>query len=160
MKRSIKWVVLALVVLLLAAGVLRALSARKAQQAAVSAAATPAETVVQLAPGDVVRAARRELAQTLSVSGTLRAADSAVVKARVAGELSGLTLREGDAVAAGQVIARIEPADFQSRVRQAQEQADSANAQAGSRSAPTTTTRRWWTRASFRAPRSIPRNPA
>ncbi len=130
MKRSIKWAVLALVVVLLVAGVLRALAARKAQQAALAAAARPVETVVQLAPGDVVRAARRELAQTLAVSGTLRAADSAVLKARVAGELSGLTVREGDTVAAGQVIARIEPADYQSRVRQAQEQADSANAQA------------------------------
>ncbi len=73
MKRSlvIKWAVAALVLVLLAAGVLRAIEARRAQQAAVSAAAKPAETVVQLSPGDVVRATRRELAQTLPVSGTL-----------------------------------------------------------------------------------------
>jgi multidrug efflux system membrane fusion protein len=132
MKRSlvIKWAVAALVLVLLAAGVLRAIEARRAQQAAVSAASKPAETVVQLSPGDVVRATRRELAQTLPVSGTLKAVDSALVKARVAGELIGLTVREGDAVAAGQVVARIDPVEYQSRVRQAQEQADSARAQA------------------------------
>ncbi|RZI71650.1 MAG: efflux RND transporter periplasmic adaptor subunit, partial [Variovorax sp.] len=74
--------------------------------------------------------ASRELAQTLPVSGTLRAVDSAVVKARVAGELMGLTAREGDTVTAGQVIARVDPLDSTSRLRQAQEQADSAAAQA------------------------------
>jgi RND family efflux transporter MFP subunit len=121
MKRSlvIKWAVAALVIVLLAAGVLRAIEARRAQQAAVAAAAKPAEAVVQLSPADVVRATRRELAQTLAISGTLKAVDSALVKARVAGELIGLTVREGDAVTAGQVVAR-----------QAQEQADSARAQA------------------------------
>lgn len=130
MKRSMKWIVAALVLALLAGGMLRAVGARKARQAAVAAAATPTETVVQLAPGDVVRVARRELAETLAVSGTLKAVDSAQVKARVAGELIGLKVREGDSVAAGQVIARIDPIEYQSRVRQAQEQADSARAQA------------------------------
>jgi RND family efflux transporter MFP subunit len=132
MKRSlvIKWAVAALVIVLLAAGVLRAIEARRAQQAAVAAAAKPAEAVVQLSPADVVRATRRELAQTLAISGTLKAVDSALVKARVAGELIGLTVREGDAVTAGQVVARIDPIEYQSRVRQAQEQADSARAQA------------------------------
>jgi membrane fusion protein, multidrug efflux system len=128
MKRHWKWAAVALALVLLAAGVLRALEARRAQQAAASAGA-PVETVVQLAPADVVRAAKRELAQTLAVSGTLRAVDSALVKARVPGELAGLTVREGDTVKAGQVIARIEPTEYHSRVRQAQEQAESARAQ-------------------------------
>ncbi len=128
MKRLWKWAAVALALVLLAAGVLRALEARRAQQAAASAGA-PVETVVQLAPGDVVRAAKRELAQTLAVSGTLKAVDSALVKARVPGELVGLAVREGDTVKAGQVIARIEPTEYHSRVRQAQEQAESARAQ-------------------------------
>jgi multidrug efflux system membrane fusion protein len=128
MKRLWKWAAVALALVLLAAGVLRALEARRAQQAAASAGAA-AETVVQLASADVVRATRRELAQTLAVSGTLRAVDSALVKARVPGELVGLTVREGDTVKAGQVIARIEPTEYHSRVRQAQEQAESARAQ-------------------------------
>ena len=129
MNRGMKWGIAALVVVLVAGGVFRAIGARKAQSVAATTAA-PAETVVQLAASDVVKVARRELAQTLAVSGTLRAVDSATVKARVAGELTGLTVREGDTVTAGQIIGRIEPTEYESRLRQAQEQAGSANAQA------------------------------
>jgi RND family efflux transporter MFP subunit len=38
-------------------------------------------------------------------------------------------VREGDTVQAGQVVARIDPSEFQARVRQAQQQADAAKAQ-------------------------------
>ena len=129
MNRGMKWGIATLAIVLVAGGVFRAIGARKAQTVAVAAKA-PSETVVQLAAADVVRVARRELAQTLAVSGTLRAVDSAAVKARVAGELTGLTVREGDTVTAGQIIGRIEPTEYESRLRQAQEQADSASAQA------------------------------
>lgn len=125
-----KWLFAAAVVLLVAGGVLRALGARKAHQAAlVQASAPKTQSVVELAAGDVVRAQMRQLARGLPVSGSLRAVNSAVVKARVAGELQGLALREGDTVKAGQVIGRIDPTETQARVRQAQEQADSAKAQ-------------------------------
>jgi len=129
MTRWLKWVIALVVLLIVAGGALRAISARKAQQAAAVQAA-PAEVGITLASGDIVRAAPRDLVQSLPISGTLRAVDSAVVKARVAGDLTGLTVREGDTVTAGQVLARIEPLDYQSRLRQAQEQADSARAQA------------------------------
>lgn len=130
MKRSAKWVVAALILILVLGGIVRAIGARKARQAAVATSAKPAETVVELSSADVVRATRRELAETLAVSGTLKAVDWAAVKARVAGELIGLTVREGDTVKAGQVIAHIDPIEYRSRMRQAQEQADSARAQA------------------------------
>jgi len=129
-RKAVKWAVAALVLLVLAGGVLRALSARKAQQQAVATAATTkAQTVLELAASDVVPAQNVELAQGLPVSGSLRAVNSAAVKARAAGELQGLALREGDAVQAGQVIARIDATEYKARVRQAQEQADSARAQ-------------------------------
>ncbi len=130
MKPWMKWGIAALVVVLLASGVLRALSARKAQQeAVVAAAAAKAQPVVELASGDVVQARTLELAQGLPISGTLKAVNSAMVKARVAGELQGLTVREGDSVKAGQVVARIDPTEYQSRMRQSQQQASSAKAQ-------------------------------
>jgi multidrug efflux system membrane fusion protein len=131
MKRSwTKWIVIGLAALLLAGGVLRALSARKQQQEAVTQAAQQKlQAVVELAPTDVVKAQQRELSQGLPVSGSLRAVNSAVVKARVAGELQDLTLREGDTVKAGQLIARIDPTESQARLRQAQQQGDSARSQ-------------------------------
>jgi membrane fusion protein, multidrug efflux system len=130
MKRWIKWGLIVLVVALLAAGILRALSARKAQQQALATqTAQGTQAVVELAPTDVVQVKTRELSQGLPVSGALKAVNSAVIKARVAGELQGLTVREGDRVQAGQVIARVEPTEYQARLKQAQEQADAAKAQ-------------------------------
>jgi RND family efflux transporter MFP subunit len=129
-RRSVRWLVVGLVVLAIAGGVFRALSARKHQQDAVAqASASQAQTLVELAPTDVVTAQSRELALGLPVSGSLRAVNSAVVKARVAGELQGLALREGDAVKAGQVVARVDATETLARVRQAQQQADSARTQ-------------------------------
>jgi RND family efflux transporter MFP subunit len=125
-----KWVVAALVLVLVAGGALRAVSARKAQQAALTAAAAQkTQAVVELAAGDVVRAEMRELAQGLAISGSLKAVNVALVKARVAGELQGLAVREGDAVKAGQVLARVDATETRARLKQAQEQSDSAKAQ-------------------------------
>ena len=129
MKRRLKWALVALVVLVLVAAVLRALSARQAQQKAVATAAQNTPTTISLSPSDVIEVKLADLAQALPISGALKAVSSAIVKARVAGELQGLTVREGDAVQAGQVIARIDSTEFQARVRQARQQAQAARAQ-------------------------------
>ena len=130
MKPWLKWALIALVVVLLASGVWRALSARKAQQDAVAAlAAQRTQTVVELGAADVLQVKTHELAQGLSVSGALKAVNTAIVKARVAGELQGLSVREGDSVKAGQIIAQVESTEYQARVRQAQQQAEAARAQ-------------------------------
>ena len=131
MKKWMKWAVAALVVLAVLGAVLRALSARRAQQQAVaaSAAAPKAQSLVELANSDLVRVSLRELAQGLPISGSLKAVNSAFVKARAAGELQGLTLREGDAVKAGQIIARVDPVEYTARLQQAQRSADAAKAQ-------------------------------
>ena len=116
--------------LLLASGIQRLMNNRKAQQAALTAAASnKSEAGIELAQTDVVRAQARELAQGLPISGALKAANSAVVKARVAGDLQDLSVREGDAVKAGQVIARVDPTEYLARLKQAQEQGAAAKAQ-------------------------------
>jgi RND family efflux transporter MFP subunit len=129
-KRHYKWLALALAVLVIAGGVARALSARKAQQEAVAqASVAKVQAIAELAASDVAKAEIRELAQGLPISGSLKAVNSAIVKARAAGELQGLTVREGDVVKAGQIVARVEATEYGARVKQAQEQADSAKAQ-------------------------------
>ena len=130
MTRWLKWALAALVVVLLAVGVMRALSSRKEQQETVARLATErAQTVVELGAADLVQVKTRDLAQGLAISGALKAVNSAIVKARVAGELQDLTVREGDTVKAGQVIARVDASEYQARVRQAQQLAESAKAQ-------------------------------
>jgi len=126
-----KWLLVLLVLGILAGAALRILSERKSKQQALamSAASAAKDTLVEMAASDVVRAEKLEITQGLPVSGTLKAVNSAVVKAKVAGELQGLTVREGDFVKAGQIIARIDASELQSRVRQAREQAESSKAQ-------------------------------
>ncbi len=126
MKKYWKWVIVLLVLVLIGAAAARIVAARKAQTAAPVAKAEP---VMELAASDVFTLQSIDLAQGLPISGSLRAANTAVVKARVAGELQGLKLREGDTVKAGQVVARVDAAEYQARVTQAQRSADAAKAQ-------------------------------
>ena len=123
-----RWIVIGIIVLALVAGVFRALNNKRAQQAAASA---PAATVtqVELASTDVMKAELRDITQGLAVSGTVKAVNYAVIKARVAGELKEVVAREGDAVKAGDVLARIDPTEYQRRWQQAAEQAKAAQTQ-------------------------------
>ena len=130
MKRSWQWGLAIGVLALVALGGTRWVVNRQAQQkAAVLAQASREAAPVELAVSDLFTAQVITLAQGLPVSGALKAVNSAFVKARVAGELQGLTVREGDFVKAGQVIARIDVSEYAARVRQAQQLASSAKAQ-------------------------------
>lgn len=131
MKRWFKWIVIGVVLALLTGGVMRALSARQAQKDALNAQqiTLKAQVSIELMPTDLVQAKSLALTQGLAISGPLKAVNSAFVKARVPGELQGLTVREGDFVQAGSIIARVDSTEFQARVRQAQQQAESAKAQ-------------------------------
>ena len=125
-----QWGVVAAVAVVVAIGGWRALGARHARQAApAQVAAQGVQPVVELAAADVVRAEPRELRRGVPVSGSIKAVNSAFVKARVPGELQGLVLREGDAVKAGQVVARIDRIEGTARLAQAQQQADAARSQ-------------------------------
>lgn len=127
----IKWLLLALLVIAIALGVARALGKRKAQNEAASAAAAAAQKapVYELPPQDVATVEQLDLAQSVGVSGSLKALQTAAIKARVAGEVQGISKREGDAVKEGEVVARIDSTEAQARVRQAEQQAKSALAQ-------------------------------
>jgi RND family efflux transporter MFP subunit len=131
MKSWIKWTLVVVVLALLAAGALRVFSSRKDKATAlqVQQAAQKTETTLDLSAADLVPVKTRLLTQTLAIAGPLKAVNAAFVKARVAGELQGLTVREGDLVKVGQIIARVDATEFQARVRQAQQQAESAKAQ-------------------------------
>lgn len=114
------------VVALAAAGLYatRTLSGRAAVPA--PAAATRA---VELAPQDVVTARRLELAHGVEVSGTLKALNTAMLKAKVAAEVRSVAVREGDAVRAGQLLARLDTTEYEWRLRQAEQQAAASRAQ-------------------------------
>lgn len=123
-----KWWVAALIALLLAGLLGRTLLARRAESSALAAAPRP-PAALDLAASDYSLAAPRELLRRLDITGELKAVDSAVVKAKVAGELQQLTVREGDRVAAGQLLGRIDATEYALRLRQAEQQSAQALAQ-------------------------------
>jgi len=116
---------------LLGAGALRTLNARSAKQAALEAQqqAQKTQVSIDLTAADVISLKVREVPQNIAISGDIKAVNTAFVKARVAGELQGLVLREGDTVKAGQKLAHIDPTDSNARLSQARQQAQAARAQ-------------------------------
>lgn len=132
MRQRTRWVAALAAVLVLGALLARGLADREqrgglaAAKPAVSSAPAPA---VELTPGDIARAESAELTQTLAINGSLKAVHSAFVKARVAAEVKSLAVREGDRVAAGQLIGQLDTTEYDWRLRQAEDQAASAEAQ-------------------------------
>lgn len=131
MKRWLGSIALVVVVALVAVGVVRALATRKAQQEMVQqqTASMQQAATLRIRSSDIVTAQALELTQTLPITGSVKAANTAVVKARVSGELQDLTVREGDYVKAGQVLARVVSSEYAARVQQAQQQAQAAQTQ-------------------------------
>jgi membrane fusion protein (multidrug efflux system) len=112
----------------------RSAAAPTAADAAASHAAPAASGAADagrltLGEGDVQTVRQAPLTQEVSVSGSLRARQSAVLKAKVAGELQSLNVREGEAVRAGQTLGQIDTTELLLRVRQAEQQAQAAQAQ-------------------------------
>lgn len=126
MTRRTLWLVAGVAALVLVGLLGRTLVARQAASVAVAPAPAAA---IELAAGDVATARRAELVTQLQVSGGLKAAQSAVVKAKVAAELKTLTVREGDRVVAGQLIGQLDNTETTWRLRQAEDQAAAAQAQ-------------------------------
>jgi len=104
-----------------------------AASSAVSTPAPPATNsntaISQLQASHILTLELQTLSHTLPVSGNLKALNTVAIKSRVSGELLMLNGREGDNVKAGQTIAKIDPAEFQRKLRQAEQQADAAKTQ-------------------------------
>ena len=94
-----------------------------------SALKTNGPVSIELSDGDIAIAQKMTMTQGLPVSGTLKAVRSAMIKARVAGELVMLEVREGDAVKMGQIVARVDNTEYLARQSQNKQQAEAARAQ-------------------------------
>ena len=84
---------------------------------------------LEFAAADLAVAESKPLSRWLPVSGALQPVRQATVKSKVSGEVRAITVREGDAVQAGQVLARMDTADLEARLIERQGQLASARAQ-------------------------------
>ena len=134
MKKTWLWAALGLAVVLIGAGVWRGRSVGAPATAAsaagsASGAAAAAGSAVELAPSDLARASQQAMVRTVEVSGGIAAVQTAMVKARVAADVRELSVREGDAVRAGQRLVKLDDTEVGWRLRQAEDQAATAQAQ-------------------------------
>src|SRR6185369_12522189 len=128
-KTFMRWAIALVALLLLAFAVGRALQARRTAAAELATAASAPLPTLELTAQDVLALTRQELARGIEVSGSIKAVNSAVVKAKLAAELQSVAVREGDAVRAGQVLAQLDTTEFDWRLRQAEQQALAAKTQ-------------------------------
>ena len=127
-KSRLRWVLL-LIVAAMAAGWLLLKPTKVAVPVATPRAAPVPATVLEFLPREVLTTEPVELHQTLALSGSLRAVQQAIVKARLAADVREVVVREGEAVKAGQVLVRMDATEYQARVEQARGNLNAALAQ-------------------------------
>lgn len=93
-------------------------------------AAKTKERVVELIPAELHTIKPRGLVDVVRFTGTTQPVDQTIVKARVAGRLAEVLVREGDHVTKGQVLARFEVAELQAKVNERRSAVEAARADA------------------------------
>ena len=89
----------------------------------------PGQPVLEFTQEDLFIAAPAPLERTLPLTGTLTPLTEATLKAKVAGELVEVTVREGRSVRSGQVLARIDQTEVLARVAAREADVEAARAQ-------------------------------
>ena len=118
MKPRIAAVIAAIVVVFVAMGVLRA-GRKPANAPAANAPAAHAPKAAITIPVEVTVARPGEMLRALEVTGSLRTDDNVVITSRIAGKVARLAAKEGDRVAAGQVLLELDDTELRAQIDQA-----------------------------------------
>jgi RND family efflux transporter MFP subunit len=97
-------------------------------KAVASAQASAVARPMELIPAELHTIKPRGLVDTVRFTGTTQPVDQTIVKARVAGRLEEVLVREGDKVSEGQVLARFEPTELKAKANERQSAVDAARA--------------------------------
>lgn len=97
--------------------------------AAPAAPAAAAPATVEFAPGDLAVVQPGRMLRSVPLTGTLRPVNQTMVRTKVAGDLRDAPVREGMPVRRGQTVARIDPTEYEVRVRERDAQRLAAEAQ-------------------------------
>ena len=120
-----KWqtILVALVAAAVGAGGALAIKRKVTPVMAGAEQATPAATraapagprVIELAGADLTSVTVREVRRTLPVTGQMRPVKWTSLKAKVAGDIIEISVREGERIQAGQIVARIDPLEYKAK---------------------------------------------
>lgn len=99
------------------------------RRAAAAPTAPAAAQVAEFLEGDLYTVQPASLERALPITGSLAPFTEATVKAKVAGELMAVSVREGEAVKQGQMLARIDLTEVEARVAARQADVEAARAQ-------------------------------
>jgi multidrug efflux system membrane fusion protein len=125
MKRVVTIGLSILVLAVLAGGGLYAMKSR--QPAKATATAEPVRfNGLDFSPADLVRSATADLRQVVRLSGSLQPLNQSMVRAEVAAVVQEITVRRGERVKKGQLLARLDTADVGAKLREKQSNLDSA----------------------------------
>jgi membrane fusion protein (multidrug efflux system) len=119
----------ALAAVLIIAGIGGAVALRAAKKNDDAAHGKGAPVALHFASSDLAYVSSKPLSRWLPVSGTLQPVRQAIVKAKVAGDIRQITVREGETVQAGQVLARIDTTDLDAKLIDRTGALESARAQ-------------------------------
>ena len=113
-KKLLSKPVLAGVVVVLVAGSI--VGWRASQGGKQEAKKDPDKVVLEFTPADMATVEMKSLVNTIQFAGSLSPVTQTTVKSKVPGDVTRVTVREGQSVAQGQVLAHIDTADLQSRL--------------------------------------------
>jgi RND family efflux transporter MFP subunit len=126
-KSNRRWIALAGLAILAAAGVLAAVQSGVVKIGA-KAEQKKEPPPLAFAAADIVRLAPYKLSVELAMPGTVYAFNQAAVRSKLSAEVRRLPVREGDRVAAGQVIAEFDTAQLRNQLAERQAALESARA--------------------------------
>lgn len=125
-RKRVVWLLAILLAMLATGGVLFKI---RGNQEAAAASKQKEPVTLEFAASDVARVQMRELRQIIPITGNLQPLNQSMVKAKLAGEIMQVLVREGEAVRKGQVLARFDTVDFQSRLDEKVANMEGARAQ-------------------------------
>ena len=121
--------VVAVAVAMLVIGAIGGTVAMRIVKKGADSAGGPPAVTLEFTPGDLARVEAKSIARWLPVSGTVQPVRQATVKAKVSGDVRQITVREGESVQSGQLLARIDTADLESKLIERMGALESAKAQ-------------------------------
>lgn len=125
MKRVVKIGLSVLVLAVLAGGGLYMIKARQAAKAPAAAEAVKFSGL-EFSPADLAQAKRADLRQVVRLNGTIQPFNQSLLRAEVAAVVNEISVRRGESVKKGQLLARLDTSDVGARMREKQSNLESA----------------------------------